>query len=520
MRKQLFVSLLATVNVQAWITGFRQAVCRQQQCRTLSRSLSLSSFQSAQHEILSSTGDDLAEEEPDNRPFVQRVKERRPARRLNHAFKYLYRHDFDDNTTLDAATFLETQGGYSAQEVLEMNRTFPPLLDLSVQRQLFPKMQFLKKTLGVNNPSAASVPAQYFGARLERILAPRHAFLVHHNLPHGAELFTTVNEQTNKTLWQEFLSARQAKQFAALCRSWQKRFVAATFIAGGEAQQGPVTHKQIEAFDALFARGLMAAARNELVQANNSWPLDHVSLSSADLIRLLVQHGAPLQERDHRGVTLLHWACGTGNLEGVKELVRLMRLQESASAEDCMWLTTERDGATPLHWAVAGSTAREFGCGGHVEVCRYLLSQIKSEKRRTYVNQCTLDGNSALMWASWSGTLETVKLMVRYRADANTANRNGCTVAHWAASGGNVEVCKYLAEIAGVDFSIPNNGGNTPLTHAVAFGREEVVAWLRETLHSDEAFAEDSAAYSLAQDFVQWTEGDDRRRQVLELFED
>ena len=54
------------------------------------------------------------------------------------------------------------------------------------------------------------------------------------------------------------------------------------------------------------------------------------------------------------------------------------------------------------------------------------------------------------MWASWSGTLETVKLLIRNRADSTVANRNGCTVAHWAASGGNVEVCKYLGSVTGV----------------------------------------------------------------------
>jgi 26S proteasome non-ATPase regulatory subunit 10 len=104
------------------------------------------------------------------------------------------------------------------------------------------------------------------------------------------------------------------------------------------------------------------------------------------------------------------------------------------------------------------------------------------------VNQQTKDGNSPLMWAAWSSSLDTVKLMVRYRARWDLSNRNGCTVAHWAASGGNLEVCKYLAEVVGVDFFVPNHGGNTPLTHAVAFGRLDVVQWLREraaTLEED-----------------------------------
>ena len=34
--------------------------------------------------------------------------------------------------------------------------------------------------------------------------------------------------------------------------------------------------------------------------------------------------------------------------------------------------------------------------------------------------------------------------------------------------------------MVGVNFFVPNFGGNTPLTHAVAFGRVDVVRWLRE----------------------------------------
>lgn len=83
-------------------------------------------------------------------------------------------------------------------------------------------------------------------------------------------------------------------------------------------------------------------------------------------------------------------------------------------------------------------------------------------------------------------------------------------------------VCKYLSETFNVDFSQPNHGGNTPLSHAVAFRRDKVVEWLLNDPAIQGINAEDEVmALSLAQDFVQWTNGnDDERTKVLDLFQE
>ena len=256
------------------------------------------------------------------------------------------------------------------------------------------------------------------------------------------------------------------------------------------------------------------------------------------MIQLLIQHGANPLERDNRGVSLLHWAAGSGNLGAVQALLPFFlndtTTKSCPTTQQGFFVQTERDGSTPLHWAAAGANAREFGTGGHLKVCQYILSlqtssstQLSSSSSfssraisttRKLVNQVTRDGNSALMWAAWSGTLETVKFLIRNRAEHSGANRNGCTLAHWAASGGNLEVCQYLANTVGVDFTAENHGGNTPLTHAVAFGRKEVVEWLLNDIVNKD---DDDVAASLAMDFVDWTDGQDEKRQaVLNLFED
>jgi ankyrin repeat protein len=464
----------------------------------------------------------------DNRPHEQRTKGPRQARRLNHSFRYLYRNASHFYRDVTASEFLAQY--YTSSEILEMNQTFPPLLDLDVARHLHPKVRFLQETLHMDRDDSeamrrARIPPQYFGARLERTIAPRHAFLVHMGLPHGSALFRddtpvrafTENDVPNNRFTDFLLSCRQTKRFCALCKEWKREQQQEQASPDrGHQQTTPITSRQIEAFDSLFSRGLLAAARNDLVQWNNTWPLDHINVSSSEILRLMVQHGANPLERDNRGTTLLHWAAGTGNLDALRELLPYF---PNGPAE-----TTERDGATPLHWGAAGSNSKEFGTGGHAHVCQHLLSQCDSGNApcsaRELVNQRTYDGNSPLMWAAWSGSLDTVKLLVRRRAEWDVANRNGCTVAHWAASGGSLEVCKYLAEVVNVNFFEPNHGGNTPLTHAVAFGRADVVRYIRELAESTGNGGGDEAAARLAADFVGWGGADTKRRkQVLQLLQ-
>jgi ankyrin repeat protein len=465
-------------------------------------------------------------------PFEQRVTQPRVARRMNHPFKYLYRHGFIGSR--DPISFLETEGGYSKEEIRAMNETFPTLLQLSVSQQLYPKLQFLKHTLHQANPSATfdRLPAFYFGSRLERIIAPRHAFLVWSGLPSGPQLFEPFapddanlsSQNISNCRFQEFLlSSRNSKHFAALCQKWYDAEHSEHDLSCPGITK-VFTAKDVETFDAIFGRGLLAAVRNDLVQTNNTWALDQLStLCAADIVRLLIQHGANVFERDHRGATLIHWACGTGHWDIVKQLLPYFH--------DISNTVTTRDGATPLHWAAAGCNTREFGIGGHVQVCSELLWYVQSTANQKgtassslvvdFVNRCTFDGNSPLMWAAWSGTLETVKMFVRNKADTSVVNRNGCSVAHWAASGGNLAVCLYLHDIAMVDFRVANYGGNTPLSHAVAFGRTDVVEWLLQMLKMNDEGNDEVLARSLAHDFVEWTHGEDHQRNdIQQLFYD
>lgn len=330
-------------------------------------------------------------------------------------------------------------------------------------------------------------------------------------LPHGKKLL-----ENNAALFQEFLvSCRRTKTFCALCNKWRKEFGTEykdESFPCNEIQQ--ITPKQVDAFDSLFLRGIMAAARNDMDPLDQH--LKHVNITAADMIQLLTRHGSNPLERDIRDISLLHWAAGSGEVSTLQQLIQAL----PGGIEEAVKLKADRDGASILHWAAAGAKSKEFGCGGHINVCKFLMDNCHGQQlQREVVNALTKDGNSVLMWASWSGTLDVVKLMVRHRADVHVRNRNGCTVAHWAASGGNLEVCKYLHDILDIDFSVGNNAGNTPLSHAIAYARLDVVKWLKDDLKVEDV---DGKAETLALDFFSWDTLDenDERKKAIDLFTD
>lgn len=394
----------------------------------LTHHVSLSSTISVSNEIILP---DIKDTPIDRRPHEQRVAAPRNARRLNHAFQHLYRHldrrwddndwnadqwsndvefqqnaqfiikdivdanstiaavPVDRNAVLSAIHYLHFHGGYSLDEIQDMHQSFPPLFEIDVMRHLRPKMRFLKDCMGggynttfkgitrqVLSPQLRDViPASFFGARFERTIAPRHAFLVHAGIPHGQQLWESAD---GKTLFEDFLLMhRKPKQFAAMCNSWRNKYTQNKL-----SNNLPITAEQVVAFDKLFQRGMLSAARNDTAYVfpddKNKQYSDDPSLmttanvTSAQLIRYLIQHGANPYEEDVRGASLFHWAAGCGNLDALRELVECCNELNvyRAATNDCtncrgieaalLWKAS-RDHATPLHWAAAGAGPKEFG---------------------------------------------------------------------------------------------------------------------------------------------------------------
>ena len=152
--------------------------------------------------------------------------------------------------------------------------------------------------------------------------------------------------------------------FAHLCNQWQSKNVA-NRPANGLAKIH--TAETILSMDNAFSDGLVIFSRNEVTS-----DIQTLGCTPAEMVSILLDHGANYAEHDDWGSTALHWAAGTGNLNGVKTLVKKLEQDEKdmdGDVRDVLWSIcascfSTKDLATPFHWAAAGVNHTHFGCGG------------------------------------------------------------------------------------------------------------------------------------------------------------
>ena len=108
------------------------------------------------------TASEVPKVQTDNRPHEQRVTKPRKARRLNHSFMHLYRHDsrlFDDTKIASGSrtlsfprVYLKEYGGYTDGDIDEMSLNFPPLSGGECPR---PNPGEVKLTAPISHPRSA-----------------------------------------------------------------------------------------------------------------------------------------------------------------------------------------------------------------------------------------------------------------------------------------------------------------------------------------------------------------------------
>ncbi|CAM0879924.1 unnamed protein product [Alopecurus aequalis] len=153
-------------------------------------------------------------------------------------------------------------------------------------------------------------------------------------------------------------------------------------------------------------------------------------------------------EDDGPGVEALMKAALEGNLRRIKVLVK--SLTKGKGGPKAIF-SVNTDGVSVLHVAA---------CGGHLEVCKYLVEELGGDVNAPGCGAGAL-GATPFMTAAQSGDVPTVRYFLDRGGDLMKADDKGRTVLHHAVSTGSCKVTEFfLAQGVPVDIDC---GRGTPL---------------------------------------------------------
>lgn len=88
------------------------------------------------------------------------------------------------------------------------------------------------------------------------------------------------------------------------------------------------------------------------------------------------------------------------------------------------------------------------------------------------------NGSAVLDWAVYGGSLPVIELVAAHpEVDKHAKNLAGCSCIMWAASQGELPVCKWLLE-QGLDWQIINHHQQGAVAKAAWFGHRAVIEWM------------------------------------------
>ena len=305
------------------------------------------------------------------------------------------------------------------------------------------------------------VPDWYYRISIDRIIAPWHAYLQHYC---GSQHSGPALRDDKLAAFLEVCQSGSQVAFIDLCREWDDKI-------DGDVH----TPDQLNRFLTAFRCGLLPACRNVPNQA---------SIAPADMVDLLVTHGANFLQKDDRQISGLHWTAATHNTGGLEVLIaawcreRYPDLELGTAAKQILReVVTGKDGATVLHWAACGLGRNWIGTGGSIEICQYLLELVDSNP--ALVDATTWNtGATPFMWAAWSGSIDVARLLVETGgSNPQYMNPQGQTAAHWAAAAGQLETCRYLVEELGLKLDQTDDRDKTPLDYAKLYCQDSILDW-------------------------------------------
>ncbi|CAL1272132.1 unnamed protein product [Larinioides sclopetarius] len=168
-----------------------------------------------------------------------------------------------------------------------------------------------------------------------------------------------------------------------------------------------------------------------------------------DIVRILLDAGARVEDHNENGHTPLMEAASAGHVEVAKLLV-------------------ERGASINTHSNEFKESALTLACyKGHLEMVRFLLEAGADREHKTD------EMHTALMEASMDGHVEVARLLLDSGAQVNMPADSFESPLTLAACGGHVELAMLLLD-RGANIEEVNDEGYTPLMEAAREGHEEM----------------------------------------------
>lgn len=330
---------------------------------------------------------------------------------------------------------------FSEHEKQRMHIIFPALSKLDWHTKCIPKLLFMHlacsftflevKQMFIEQP-------QLFGLEIVQVYAARHAYYSFISAQYSIAYKLTVSD---------FVQLLK-------CRESNVTDFVAILLALPSSTIAPFTE-----FKARLMRGGLAA----------------VKAGDANMVALFLQYGwHPDSDIDRQQRTVLMWAASNpARINTTQALSIIHNIVDFYKRWGYLELELKKrsnHGDSLLHWAATSNSLPIF---------HYIHHDLSASL--DIVNN---DQTHVVHWAAGSGTFDIIQYLIDdlQRTDLlHLQNIFGCTAVHFAVSGGQLEVCKYLFA-HNADFLLKNHHGHDPLTKAVAFKQNHVLLWLFTTV--------------------------------------